>query len=84
MLWNDERQYQVLYHDITERQRAEETLAHEQYLMRTLMDNLPDHIYFKDHASRIIRINKAMSQFLGLNDSKQAFGKTEFDFFTDS
>jgi len=83
VLWNDERQYQVLYHDITERKRAEETLAQEQYLMRTLMDNLPDHIYFKDHASRIIRINKAMSQFLGLNDSKQAFGKTDFDFFTE-
>ncbi|MDP3003764.1 MAG: PAS domain S-box protein [Bacteroidales bacterium] len=83
VLWNNERQYQVLYHDITEHKRAEETLAQEQYLMRTLMDNLPDHIYFKDHASRIIRINKAMSQFLGLNDSKQAFGKTDFDFFTE-
>ena len=31
------------------RKLAEETLAQEQYLMRTLMDNLPDHIYFKDH-----------------------------------
>ena len=34
--------------DITERKQAEEALAQEQYLLHTLMDNLPDHIYFKD------------------------------------
>ena len=73
---------QGVFRDITERKRAEEALAQEQYLMRTLMDNLPDHIYFKDHESRFIRINKSMAQFLGLNDPDQAVGKTDFDFFT--
>ena len=46
------------------------------------MDNLPDHIYFKDRESRFIRINKALAEFLGLNDPAQAVGKTDFDFFT--
>jgi PAS domain S-box-containing protein len=73
---------QGVFRDITERKRAEEALAQEQHLMRMLMDNLPDHIYFKDHASRFIRINKSMAQFLGLNDPDQAVGKTDFDFFT--
>jgi len=68
--------------DITTRKLAEKELTQEQYLMRTLMDNLPDHIYFKDHASRFLRINMAMAQFLGLNDSNQAIGKSDFDFFT--
>ena len=68
--------------DITTRKLAEKELTQEQYLMRTLMDNLPDHIYFKDHASRFLRINMAMAQFLGLNDSAQAIGKSDFDFFT--
>ncbi|MFB0516282.1 MAG: PAS domain S-box protein, partial [Candidatus Neomarinimicrobiota bacterium] len=31
--------------DITERKRAEEELAWEHHLFRTLMDNVPDHIY---------------------------------------
>jgi PAS domain S-box-containing protein len=68
--------------DVTKRRLAEEELAQEQYLMRTLMDNLPDHIYFKDHESRFLRINKALAQFLGLNDPAQAIKKTDFDFFT--
>jgi PAS domain S-box-containing protein len=68
--------------DVTKRKQAEEELAQEQYLMRTLMDNLPDHIYFKDHKSHFLRINKALAQFLGLNDPAQAIKKTDFDFFT--
>jgi PAS domain S-box-containing protein len=68
--------------DITELKQAEEELAQEQYLLHTLMDNLPDHIYFKDLESHFIRINKSMARFLGLNDAVQAVGKTDFDFFT--
>ncbi|MCX6320213.1 MAG: PAS domain S-box protein, partial [Bacteroidia bacterium] len=62
------------YEDITERKQAEEALDKEQYLMRSLMDNLPDHIYFKDRESRFTRINKSQAQFFGLNDSDQAVG----------
>jgi PAS domain S-box-containing protein len=68
--------------DITEHKLSEEVLAQEQYLMRTLMDNLPDHIYFKDLESRFIRTNKSNARFLGLNDPDQAIGKIDFDFFT--
>jgi two-component system sensor histidine kinase/response regulator len=69
--------------DITKRKLAEKELLKEQHLMRTLMDNLPDHIYFKDHASRFLRINKALAQFQGLTDPDQAKGKSDFDFFTE-
>jgi PAS domain S-box-containing protein len=68
--------------DITERKQTEEELAQEQYLLHTLMDNLPDHIYFKDHASRFIRISKTLAQMFGLSDPAEAVGKTDFDFFT--
>ena len=68
-------------HDITERKRAEETLAQEQSLLRSLMENIPDHIYFKDISSRFIRINKALAGRFGLSDATQAAGKTDFDFF---
>src|SRR5437870_12682404 len=33
-----------------ERRRAEEALSQERYLLATLMDNLPDTIYFKDRS----------------------------------
>ena len=71
-----------LAHEITERKQTELILAKEQYLMNTLMENLPNNIYFKDAESRFIRINKAHAQFFGLNDPAEAVGKTDSDFFT--
>jgi PAS domain S-box-containing protein len=69
--------------DITERNQGEAALMEERHLLRTLMDNLPDHIYFKDLHSRFIRVNKAMVEWFGLSDPAQALGKTDFDFFSD-
>jgi two-component system, cell cycle sensor histidine kinase and response regulator CckA len=68
--------------DITERQWAEEALVKEQFLMKMLMDNVPDHIYFKDKESRFTRMNKAHAERFGLSDPSDAVGKTDFDFFT--
>lgn len=68
--------------DITEHKQAEEALAREQYLMQALMDNLPDHIYFKDLESRFIRISKSHALLFGLDDPDQAIGKSDFDFFS--
>jgi len=69
--------------DITERKLAEEALVKEQYLLSALMDNLPDHIFFKDTESCFTRINKAKAEWLGLSDPAQALGKTDFDFFSE-
>jgi PAS domain S-box-containing protein len=67
--------------DVTDRTRAEEALRQEQFLVSTLMENIPDSIYFKDAASRFVRINRNMARLFGLSDPAQAVGKTDFDFF---
>ncbi|MFC2084208.1 PAS domain S-box protein [Bacteroidota bacterium] len=69
--------------DITDRNRVRARLEHERDLLHTLMNNIPDTIYFKDSESRFIRINKTQSELLGLNNPKEALGKTEADFFDD-
>jgi PAS domain S-box-containing protein len=70
-----------LERDITDRKRSEEALNEERHLLHTLMDNLPDFIYFKDRESHFTRINKALAKGLGLSDPAQGVGKTDFDFF---
>ena len=51
-------------------------------LLHTLMDNTPDHIYFKDTESRFIRINRSLADRFGLKNPVEAVHKTDFDFFT--
>ena len=72
---------QAVFWDVTHRKQAEADLEQERYLLRTLLDNLPHNIYFKDSASRFIRVNRAMSEYFGLENPDDAIGQTDFDHF---
>ncbi len=72
---------QAVFWDVTHRKQAEADLEQERYLLRTLLDNLPHNIYFKDSASRFIRVNRAMADYFGLKDPDGAIGHTDFDYF---
>ena len=69
--------------NITSRKKAEEALAKEQFLINALMNNLTDHVYFKDLNSKFIRNNRAHALSFGLKDPEQIIGKSDFDFFTE-
>jgi PAS domain S-box-containing protein/putative nucleotidyltransferase with HDIG domain len=77
---------QILYfdgtvEDVTDRKRAEEKLAYEQDLLRALMENATDQVYFKDRDSQFIRISKAQADRFGLMNPAQAEHKSDFDYF---
>ena len=74
---------QGVFSDITGRKQAEESLHYEQTLMAALMENIPDAVYFKDTASRFLRVNRAFSRKFGLSDPAQVVGKSDADFFTE-
>ncbi len=70
--------------DITERKQAEAELNRERDLLRTLMDNSPDSIYFKDAQSRFVKASKAQARQCGVASPEEMAGKTDFDFFDES
>ena len=68
--------------DITERRKAELSLAKERNLLSTLMDNLPHRIYFKDLDSRFIVVSRACSEWHGFKNPADMMGKSDEDLFS--
>ena len=58
-----------------------EELVDDRYLLDAFLENTLDHVYFKDHESRFIRISQALAVWLGLEDAAEAIGRSDFDFF---
>lgn len=70
-------------HDGLELQVQQRTAALSQsnMLLQTLLDNMPDQIYFKDAQSRFMKNSMAQVKLFGFSDPLQVVGKTDFDFF---
>jgi|GEM_PF-435581 len=64
-----------------ERKRVEAALARENKLLTSLMDNIPEEIYFKDMQSRFIHINSQTANHMRISDPYDAVGKTDFDYY---
>jgi two-component system, sensor histidine kinase and response regulator len=78
----DKSRYAIgLCSDVTERRQIAATLASERHLFSTLMDNIPDSIYFKDLKSRFQVVNRALVSWMGFKNQSEMIGKTDHDLF---
>ena len=50
------------------------------FLLKNMMENMTDHIYFKDVESRFIMVNRAFCRWTGV-DPQKVVGKSDFDIF---
>ncbi len=57
-----------------------DNLHDTRFLLKNLMENMTDNIYFKDVESRFIMVNKAFCDWTGL-EPDTVVGKTDFDLF---
>ena len=52
------------------------------YLLKSLMNNMPDAIYFKDRQSRFLMLNKACADKHGWESPEAVKGKSDLDLFS--
>ena len=50
-------------------------------ILRSLMETIPDRIYFKDLESRFVCVNTAQARWLGAESPAAMVGKDDFDYF---
>ncbi len=60
--------------------RAADQLRQQHNLLRTLIDQLPDHVFIKDRQSRFVTANVATLRTLGAAAIEEVVGKSDFDF----
>lgn len=63
------------------KEKAQNHLIEERYLLRTLVDNVSDLIYCKDTLHRFTLANRAQIEVLGAQSLEEVLGKTDLDFF---
>jgi PAS domain S-box-containing protein len=69
--------------DVSRRNPEDDMLADERELLRALLDNSPDHIYFKDAQSRFIKSSTAQALEFGMDTPDGLVGKSDFDVFSE-
>lgn len=68
--------------EVKKRLIAEEKLLNERTLLRTIVDNIPDPIYFKDLQGRKTMLNLAEARLLGARGIEEVIGKTDAEFYS--
>ncbi len=74
IIWDGARHFQVLYHDITERKRAEEALKESEDRYRILVENASDIVYRTDNTGHFTFVNAAALLITGYQE-KELIGR---------
>ena len=70
----------VTFLNITERKRIEEEIKRQRALLSSLLDSIPDIVFFKDTEGVYLGCNPAFAEFVG-RTREQIIGRTDYDLF---
>ncbi len=66
----------VITRDISERKSMETALRESEYVLRAIVENIPDAVWMKDRAGRIIVGNQALASFFSKRNMNEVIGRT--------
>jgi PAS domain S-box-containing protein len=69
---------QGIQFDITARKRAEEELFKSQQMLRTILDTVPQRVFWKDKNSVYLGCNRPLANDCGYDEPEQLIGKSDF------
>jgi len=67
--------------DITERRKVQEEIKRQSALITSLLDSIPDLVFFKDLNGVYMGCNPSFAAFIG-RPKQEIIGKTDYDFFS--
>jgi PAS domain S-box-containing protein len=70
----------LVFHDVTEKRRAEEALTRQREEQQVILDSTPAFIFYKDRQNRFLRVNRAFADSMGA-PKEQLEGRSLFDIY---
>jgi PAS domain S-box-containing protein len=70
---------QIVLHDITARRQAEQEMKASRHMLRTVLDAVPQRIFWKDRDSRYLGCNIPFALDIGFSDPAQVAGLSDDD-----
>ncbi|MFY9659072.1 MAG: EAL domain-containing protein [Terriglobales bacterium] len=76
---NPDNYFVAIKQDVTERKRSEEELYRAHQMLQTLLNTIPQRVFWKDRNCSYVGCNRAFATDAGLNDPAEIIGKSDFD-----
>jgi len=72
-------QVAVTFADVTERKRAEEELYRSRQMLQSILDAIPQRVFWKDRNCIYLGCNQSFATDAGVNNPAEIIGKNDFD-----
>ena len=69
----------IILHDITKRKKAQEELAHSKQMLSSILNNIPQRVFWKDINSKFLGCNLNFAKDIGIDDPAKIVGKSEYE-----